>query len=112
MHRLLLTGTAAVAILITASSMPNCAVAIPLGGLADIPLALEQVNPIEKVALCFYFDGWKARASYAVSARNAVSALRIVANAVSALKIVASVVNVLRIVVIRRSRGCSRIGIA
>jgi hypothetical protein len=43
-----------------------------------------------------------ARASYAVSARNAVSALRIVANAVSALsalKIVASVVNVLRIVV-------------
>jgi hypothetical protein len=64
MHRLLLTGTAAVAILITVSSMPNCAVAIPLGGLADIPLALEQVNPIEKVALCFYFDGWNGPGLY------------------------------------------------
>ena len=64
MHRLLLTGTAAVAILITASSMPNCAAAIPLGGLADIPLALEQVNPIEKVALCFYFDGWNGPGLY------------------------------------------------
>ena len=64
MHRLLLTGTAAVAILITVSSMPNCAVAIPLGGLADIPLALEQVNPIEKVALCFYLDGWNGPGLY------------------------------------------------
>jgi hypothetical protein len=64
MHRLLLTGTAAVAILIMASSMPNCAAAIPLGGLADIPLALEQVNPIEKAALCFYVDGWNGPGLY------------------------------------------------
>jgi len=33
--------------------------AIPLSGLADIPLALERVDPIEKVTLCFYLDGWK-----------------------------------------------------
>jgi len=64
MYRLLLTGTAAMAILTTASVIPNCAAAIPLGGLADIPLALEQVNPIEKVALCFYFDGWNGPGLY------------------------------------------------
>jgi hypothetical protein len=64
MHRLLLTGTAAMAILTTASVIPNCAAAIPLSGLTDIPLALEQVNPIEKVALCFYFDGWNGPGLY------------------------------------------------
>ena len=64
MYRLLLTGTAAMAILTTASVIPNCAAAIPLGGLADIPLALEQINPIEKVALCFYFDGWNGPGLY------------------------------------------------
>jgi hypothetical protein len=43
---------------------PNCAAAIPLGGLADIPLALERDNPIEKVALCFYLDGWNGPGLY------------------------------------------------
>jgi hypothetical protein len=64
MYRLLLTATAAVAILMTASLMPNCAAAIPLGGQADIPSALEDINPIEKVALCFYFDGWNGPGFY------------------------------------------------
>jgi hypothetical protein len=64
MYRLLLTGTAAMAILTIASLMPNRAAAIPRSGLADIPLALEQVNPIEKVALCFYLDGWNGPGLY------------------------------------------------
>jgi hypothetical protein len=64
MHRLLLTGTAAVTILTTVSFIPNRAAAIPLSGLADIPLALEQVNPIEKTALCFYIDGWNGPGLY------------------------------------------------
>src|SRR5258708_35787278 len=64
MYRLLLTGTAAVAILTTSSLMPNRAAATPLGGLVDIPLASEQVNPIEKAALCFYLDGWNGPALY------------------------------------------------
>jgi hypothetical protein len=53
-----------------------------------------------------------ARASYAVSARNAVSGLRIVASgltivatAVSALKTAGNAVTALRIVAIRRSYG-------
>ncbi len=53
-----------------------------------------------------------ARVLYAVSARNAVSALRIVAsglrivaNAVSALKTAGNAVTALRIVAIRRSSG-------
>ena len=64
MYRLLLTGTAAVAALTTASLIPNRAAAIPLSGLADLPLALEQVNPIERAALCFYFDGWNGPGLY------------------------------------------------
>ncbi len=63
MYRFLLTAAAA-AILTTASLMPNRAAAIPLGGLADIPAAPEQINPIEKVALCFYFDGWNGPGLY------------------------------------------------
>jgi hypothetical protein len=64
MYRLFLTATAVAAILTTASLMPTYAAAIPLGGLADIPIAPEQANPIEKVALCFYFDGWNGPGLY------------------------------------------------
>src|SRR6266436_758927 len=63
-HHLLLTGTAAVAILMSPSLVQNSAAVIPLSGLADIPLALERVNPIEKVALCFYLDGWNGPGLY------------------------------------------------
>jgi hypothetical protein len=70
MYRLLLIGTAAVAVLTTASLMPNLAAAIPLSGQADIPLALKQVNPIEKVALCFYLDGWNGPGLYQCGYRH------------------------------------------
>jgi hypothetical protein len=64
MYRLHLTTAAAAAILATAALIPNCAAAIPLGGLADIPAARGQMNPIEKVALCFYLDGWNGPGMY------------------------------------------------
>ena len=70
MYRLLLTGAAAMAVLTTASLIPNYAAAIPLSGQADIPLALEQVNPLEKVALCFYFDGWNGPGFYQCGYRH------------------------------------------
>jgi hypothetical protein len=70
MYRLFLIGTAAVAALTTASLIPNRAAAMPLSGLADIPLALEQVSPIEKVALCFYFDGWNGPGLYQCGYRH------------------------------------------
>jgi hypothetical protein len=70
MHRLFLTGTAAVAALTTASLIPNRAAAIPLSGLADIPSALEQVEPIEKAALCFYLDGWNGPGLYQCGYRH------------------------------------------
>jgi hypothetical protein len=63
MYRLLLTAAAS-AILTTASVVPSYAAAIPLGGLADIPIAHERINPIEKVALCFYLDGWNGPGLY------------------------------------------------
>jgi hypothetical protein len=64
MYRLLQSGTVAVAILMSPSLVQNSAVAIPLSGLADVPLALERDNPIEKVALCFYLDGWNGPGLY------------------------------------------------
>ena len=67
MYRLLLTSTAAVAALTTTSLIPNRAAAIPLSGLAD---ALKQVNPIEKVALCFYVDGWNGPGLYQCGYRH------------------------------------------
>jgi len=70
MYRMLLTGTAAVAVLITASLIPNRASAIPLSELGGIPLALEQVNPLEKVALCFYLDGWNGPGLYQCGYRH------------------------------------------
>jgi len=70
MYRLLLTGTAAVTILTTASLIPNRAAAIPLSGLADIPSTSEQVNPIEKTALCFYLDGWNGPGLYQCGYRH------------------------------------------
>ena len=70
MYRSLLTIAAASAILTTASLIPNCAAAIPLAGLGDIPMALEQLSPIEKVALCFYFDGWNGPGLYQCGYRH------------------------------------------
>jgi hypothetical protein len=70
MYRLLLTGTAAVAVLTTASLMPNRASAIPLSGLSDVTLALEHVSPFEKVALCFYLDGWNGPGLYQCGYRH------------------------------------------
>ena len=64
MYRLLQAGTVAAAILMSPSLVQNSAAAIPLSGLADIPLALERDNPIEKVALCFYLDGWNGPGLY------------------------------------------------
>ena len=63
MHRLLLTAVAT-AIVATTALIPSRAGAIPLSGLADIPMALEGINPIEKVAVCFYFDGWRGPGLY------------------------------------------------
>ena len=70
MYRLFLTGTAAVAVLTTVSLMPYRAAAIPLSGLADITLASEQIDPIEKAALCFYFDGWNGPGLYQCGYRH------------------------------------------
>lgn len=69
MYRLLLTG-AAMAVLTTTSLMPNRATAIPLSALADSSPALEQLNPVEKAALCFYFDGWNGPGLYQCGYRN------------------------------------------
>ena len=70
MYRLLLTGTATLAVLATAPLMPNPAAAAPLSGLADIPSALKQVSPIEKVATCFYLDGWNGPGLYQCGYRH------------------------------------------
>src|SRR5258708_10619352 len=64
MYRFFVKDAAPTAILTTTSLIPSCGAATPLRGQADIPTALELVTPIEKVALCFYFDGWNGPGLY------------------------------------------------
>jgi hypothetical protein len=63
MRPVLLTVAAAAVIVTTASLAPNGVQAIPLGALASMPLAVE-LAPIEKVAQCFYVDGWNGPGLY------------------------------------------------
>jgi len=60
MHRFLLAVAAATSILAIGSLVSNRTEATPLGS----PLAVEGVNPIENVALCFYIDGWNGPGLY------------------------------------------------
>jgi hypothetical protein len=64
MNRLLVTVAAATLFLATGSLLSNRAEAVPVGRAMDIPLALDGTNPIEKVALCFYVDGWNGPGLY------------------------------------------------
>ena len=65
-HRFLLTVVVATPILAIGSLVPNRTEASPL----HAPLAVEGVNPIEKVATCFYADGWHGPGLYECGYRH------------------------------------------
>src|SRR6266540_2821257 len=60
MRRFLLTLTATAAVLTAGALVPSGASATPLGAR----LALDDMNPIQNVAICFYVDGWNGPGLY------------------------------------------------
>jgi hypothetical protein len=64
MNRFLLTFTAAATVLATGSLVPSRVEASPLSASIGANLAGEARAPIEKVAICFYVDGWNGPGLY------------------------------------------------
>ena len=64
MHRLLLTATAAAAVLATASLVSSRAETSPLSASMGANSAIEALATIENVAVCFYVDGWNGPGLY------------------------------------------------
>ena len=62
MKKFLITAAAAVAILAAGSFTAPRANAMPIGLLPAE--AIDQAGMVEKVALCFYFDGWNGPGFY------------------------------------------------
>jgi hypothetical protein len=68
MRRFSLTLTAAAAVLTAAAFVPSTASATPLG--APTGLGLDDMNPIQNVAICFYVDGWNGPGMYECGFRH------------------------------------------
>ena len=62
MRRLLFITAAATAL--TAGALTPSAVAAPLGLRPDLRSSLDDMNPIQNVAICFYIDGWNGPGLY------------------------------------------------
>jgi hypothetical protein len=63
-HRLLLTVTAAATALATGALVPSRVEALPLSASMGANVAIEALAQIEKVAFCFYVDGWNGPGLY------------------------------------------------
>jgi hypothetical protein len=66
MRRFLLTLTATAAVLTAGALVPSGASATPLGAR----LAIDGMNPIQNVAICFYVDGWNGPGLYDCGSRH------------------------------------------
>ena len=64
MHRLVLTISAAATVLAAGALVPNRVAASPLSAAMGGNLPIEALAPIEKVAICFYADGWNGPGLY------------------------------------------------
>jgi hypothetical protein len=62
MRRLLFIAAAATAL--TAGAFIPSASAAPLGAPAGLRPSLDDMNPIQNVAICFYIDGWNGPGLY------------------------------------------------
>src|SRR5258705_13383748 len=68
MRRFLLALTATAAVLTAGAAVPSGASATPLS--APSGLALDGMNPIQNVAICFYVDGWNGPGLYECGFRH------------------------------------------
>jgi hypothetical protein len=64
MNRFLLTFAAAATVLAASSLVQSRVEALPLSASMDANLAIEARAPIQKVAFCFYVDGWNGPGLY------------------------------------------------
>ena len=64
MHRLVLTISAAATVLAAGALVPNRVAASPLSAAMGGNLPIEALAPVEKVAICFYADGWNGPGLY------------------------------------------------
>src|SRR3981189_627840 len=68
MRRFLLALTATAAVLTAGAAVPSGASATPLS--APSGLALDGMNPLQDVAICFYVDGWNGPGLYECGFRH------------------------------------------
>ena len=61
LRKSLIVAAAAIAIAATGALAPSRAQAMPLGLPVDVA---DQMNIVDPVALCFYFDGWNGPGMY------------------------------------------------
>jgi hypothetical protein len=64
MHRFILSLGTAAAVLSAGVLVPNSASATPLSAATGQRLAIDTMNPVENVAICFYIDGWNGPGMY------------------------------------------------
>ena len=64
MHRFLLALTASTAVLTAGALMPSVASATPIGTPSSLRLTLDDMNPVQNGAICFYLDGWNGPGLY------------------------------------------------
>jgi hypothetical protein len=64
MNRFLISLSAAAAVLTAGALVPSGASATPLGAPTGLRLAIDTMDPVENVAICFYVDGWNGPGLY------------------------------------------------
>ena len=64
MRRFPLSLAAAAAALMAGALVPSSASATPLSAQTGLHLALDDMNAIQDVAICFYVDGWNGPGLY------------------------------------------------
>jgi hypothetical protein len=70
MRRFRLALTAATAVLAAGALAPSSASATPLSPSTALRTVLDDMSPIQDVAICFYLDGWNGPGMYECGYRH------------------------------------------
>jgi hypothetical protein len=65
-----LSLTAAAAVLTAGTLAPSIASATPLSAPKGLSIILDDINPVQSVAICFYANGWNGPGLYECGSRN------------------------------------------
>jgi hypothetical protein len=64
MHRFLISLSAATAVLTASALVPSSVSATSLSAATGLRLAIDTMDQVENVAICFYVDGWNGPGLY------------------------------------------------